>query len=209
MTKPALLVTGFGPFPGVPVNPSERLARRVASLPRLRRSLGAQPCLLVLRTAYEAIPAQLEPALREAPAAILMFGVAKRARRVRVEVRARNRASRLFPDASGHVARRLTLEAGGPDERRCREAEKMLAGLRRSGLRVVRSQDAGRYLCNAAYFRALREEIPVVFLHIPPLPDPNRPGRPGLRRRRTALDALAEAAATAALLLTRRGTRRR
>jgi pyroglutamyl-peptidase len=128
---------------------------------------------------------------------------------VRVEVRALNRASRLFPDASGRVARHLALEAGGRPERRCREAGRVLAGLRRSGLGAVRSQDAGRYLCNAAYFRALREDIPVVFLHIPPAPDPNRPGRRDLRRRRSALDGLAEAVAAAAVLLMRRDTRRR
>ncbi|WP_442919159.1 hypothetical protein [Methylobacterium sp. Leaf118] len=35
-----LLVTGFGPFPRVPDNPSARVARRLAALPRLRLVLA-------------------------------------------------------------------------------------------------------------------------------------------------------------------------
>jgi pyroglutamyl-peptidase len=39
------------------------------------------------------------------------------------------------------------------------------------------SRDAGRYLCNAAYYRALQAGTPVLFIHIPKSPDPWRPGR--------------------------------
>lgn len=164
-----LLVTGFGPFPKVPVNPSEIVARRLAAHPRLRRLLGGPPRLLVLPTAYDAIPENLVPALAQRPAAILMFGVATRAKRVRVEMRAINRASRLFPDASGRVAARLTLEADGPSQRRSMASIKILKRLRDRGASSVLSHDAGRYLCNASYYRALREKCPVLFLHIPPL----------------------------------------
>lgn len=165
-----LLVTGFGPFPRVPVNPSAELAGRIAADPRLRRLLGTPPRLLILRTAYDAIASMLEPALAERPDAVLMIGVAGRTSRVRVETRAVNRASRLFPDASGRVAGGLALERDGPALRRARAAARVLVALRRSGLAAVPSRDAGRYLCNAASYRALAEPCPVVFLHIPPLP---------------------------------------
>jgi len=187
-----LLVTGFGPFPRVPVNPSAELAARIAGDPRLRRLLGKPPRLLILRTAYEAIPAMLEPALSQHPDAVLMIGVAGRARRVRVETRALNRASRLFPDASGRVAGRLALDRDGPAIRRSAPAARVLVALRRRGLAAKSSRDAGRYLCNASYFRALAESCPVVFLHIPPLP---RVGR------RTTLDLWTQAGVEAALAL--------
>ena len=186
-----LLVTGFGPFPGVPVNPSAVVARRLGELARRHGLAGGDVRVLILPTAYGAIPTLLEAALAEAPGAVLMLGVARRATRVRVETRARNRASRLFPDASGTVARCLTLAAGGPAERRTGAAGPALATLRRSGIAAIPSQDAGRYLCNAAYYRGLAEGIPVLFVHIPPLP---RAGRPGpLRRGKAPVEALAAA----------------
>lgn len=189
-----LLVTGFGPFPGMPRNPSAALARNLAALPRLRLALGAAPDLLVLPTRYAAIPALLEPALARRPAAILMLGVAGRATRPRIEVRARNRASRLFPDASGRRAADPRLDPHGPPERRSAAVATALAALRRSGVPAMRSQDAGRYLCNAAYYRALAEGCPVLFVHIPPVPRTRRPsaGRPA-RRNLAAPDLAAVA----------------
>lgn len=199
-----LLITGFGPFPGVPANPSGHLARRVGALSRMRRIRGGPPRVLVLPTAYDAIPETLVPALVDRPAAILMIGVALRSTRPRVEFRARNRASRLFPDASGCIAGRLSLEPDGPAERRSPHARAALARLRREGVAAIRSQDAGRYLCNAAYYRALAEGCPVLFLHIPPFPKPGRARKPGGLRRRSSVDALADAVAEVALVLLRR-----
>ncbi|NEU13189.1 peptidase C15 [Methylobacterium sp. BTF04] len=184
-----VLITGFGPFPGVPVNPSAMLARRLGASPRLRTLTGGQVRVRILTTAYRAIADELTPALAEGPAAVLMIGVAGRAKRVRVEVRARNRVSRLFPDASGRIATGLTLDADGPDERRAPVAAKALAALCRNGVAAIRSQDAGRYLCNASYYWALAEGVPVLFLHIPPVPRKARPGRPKRRPGGAALEA--------------------
>jgi pyroglutamyl-peptidase len=174
---PRLLVTGFGPFPGVALNPSGFVAARVGASARLRRAPGGPPRAVVLRTAYAALDDALAPLLAEGPLAVLMIGVAGRARRVRVEVRAANRASRLMPDAGGAPARRLTLDPHGPAGRHAgTAARKAEAILRRAGLPVRVSRDAGRYLCNAAYYRALALPCPVLFLHIPK-PPPVRPRR--------------------------------
>ncbi|WP_280137226.1 peptidase C15 [Methylobacterium sp. Leaf108] len=183
-----LLVTGFGPFPGMPVNPSAILARRLAAHPRLRR-LAVSPYVLILPTAYAAIATHLEPALAARPCAILMIGVAARARRVRVESRAVNRASRLFPDASGRVSARLCLEPMGPAARTSPVAAFVLRRLRERGVAAIASRNAGRYLCNATYFRALHAGCPVVFLHVPP------------QRRDRSADRLVDALADVALAL--------
>lgn len=182
--RPRLLIVGFGPFPRVPRNPSGVLAKRIAALPRLRFVLGGSPRLLVMRTAYAALSAELEPALAERPDAVLMIGLATRAKRMRVEFRARNRASRLFPDAGGRAAPRLALDPDGPAERRSPAAARALVSLRRCGLDAAASQEAGRYLCNAAYYRALAEGRPTLFLHIPPFPRSDRPRKAGGRRPR-------------------------
>jgi pyroglutamyl-peptidase len=141
--KPRLLVTGFGRFPGVSVNPSAEVARRVAASPRWRR-LGIEAEALVMPTAYAAIEAVLAPALAGGFDAVLMIGVAGRARHVRVERRAANRASLLSPDVE---RRRRTAPAlaPGPSHRASRAgATAALARLRRAGLPCRLSQDAGR-----------------------------------------------------------------
>jgi pyroglutamyl-peptidase len=164
--RPRLLVTGFGPFPGIPRNPSAEIARRVAASPRWRR-LGIAARCLILPTTYAVIDEHLDPALKEAPDAVLMIGVAGRAARVRIERRAVNRASLLLPDAAGRRPTALTL-SDCASARVGRAAPVMVrAILRRHAIPCGISQDAGRYLCNAAYYRALAAPVPVLFVHIP------------------------------------------
>jgi pyroglutamyl-peptidase len=166
---PRLLVTGFGPFPGVAVNPSAEIARRVAASPRWRR-LGVEARALVLPTAYSSIEQVLAPALREGHDAVLMIGVASRARRIRIERRAANRASILAPDASGKRGAGLTFGTGEAFRLAAPSVRPLLHWLRRHRLACAVSQDAGRYLCNASYYAALAESAPVLFLHIPKPP---------------------------------------
>ncbi len=218
MSRGHILVTGFGPFPGVPRNPSAALARAVGRLGR-NGIAGSPVRVLVLPTSYAAIPALLEPALAEGPAAVVMIGVARRAKRLRVEFRALNRASRLFPDASGRMPTTMALDPQGPARRGAAMAARALAGLGRAGIAAVPSVDAGRYLCNASYFRALAEPCPVLFLHIPPDPParpaghgkPARNGKPArhvARKRRSPSARLPRAVAEVARLLLVAGRRR-
>jgi pyroglutamyl-peptidase len=179
-----LLVTGFGPFPSMPRNPSTALARAVAYSPRWRLQ-GVEAQALILTTAYATLPGELDPALAERPDAVLMIGVAGRSKSVRIEWRATNRRSTLFPDNAGERAEIPTKAEGRPVRRTSLPAHKLLLALRRHGLPSHLSRNAGRYLCNASYFRALETGLPVVFVHIPRNPDPTRPLR-GAGPRRTA-----------------------
>jgi pyroglutamyl-peptidase len=198
---PRLLVTGFGPFPGIPKNPSAVVAAKVAASVRWR-TFGFDVRVALLSTRYAALERELLPAIREhAPDALLMIGVAGRAREVRVETRGRNRVSLLLPDAAKVRPRRLTL-AGGPSFRTSRAApRRQVATLRRHGFRTRASTDAGPYLCNASYFTALDQPIPVLFVHIP------KPGRalvgPRARTRWDWHDRLAAALADVAIDLIR------
>jgi pyroglutamyl-peptidase len=181
-------------------NPSAELARRVAASPRWRR-LGIAAQSLILPTTYAALNQVLEPALRrEAPHAVLMIGVAGRSRQVRIEDRAVNRTS-LLPDAAGRRPRGLTL-AKGPASRRLRLSPVPLrAVLRGHGIPCRISQDAGRYLCNAAYYQALANPPPVLFIHIPKPPTATRKRQAvGVPRRLSWRDALSAALVDAAVL---------
>jgi pyroglutamyl-peptidase len=174
--SPRLLVTGFGPFPGIPRNPSAVVAGKIAGSVRWR-SLGFDVRVAVLSTTYAALERELMPALSEhAPDALLMIGVAGRAREVRVETRGRNRVSLLLPDAAKVRPARLALAKGPPFRTSAAKPARQVETLRRHGFRTRASIDAGPYLCNASYFTALDRKIPVLFVHIP------KPGRAVSRR---------------------------
>jgi pyroglutamyl-peptidase len=167
-----LLVTGFGPFPRMKRNPSEGLARRLAADPRWRR-LGIEVRALVMETSWAAIERDLLPAIHAfAPDVVLMLGVAGRRKRVAIETRALNRVTRLMPDAQGRVGEKLAYRAGEARELRSHAPHlAMMQALRERGVPSYLSRDAGRYLCNAAYYEALRKaassQFSVVFIHIP------------------------------------------
>ena len=171
-----LLVTGFGPFPSMPRNPSAALARAVAASPRWHlHDVAARA--VILTTAYAALRAELDPALAAGADAVLMIGVAGRARTIRVETRATGRRSTLFADVAGETADAEAARAS-PSARRTRVGTtEALRALRRRGVPARLSRDAGRYLCNAAYLRALARPAPTLFVHVPKPAGRARPAR--------------------------------
>ncbi|QTL02361.1 peptidase C15 [Aquabacter sp. L1I39] len=178
-----ILICGFGPFPGVPRNPSETAARDLA---RLRRPLlGAlHRHVEILPTRWDALPHLADTLRSVRPDAVLLLGVAARRRVVNVEMRAVNVAS-AFPDAARRHAPQRAVQPGGPDVRVTRACVPHLVHkLRQAGLKAAPSRDAGRYLCNGAYFTALsvlaEARVPVVFVHLPGRAPGARAGR--LRR---------------------------
>ena len=85
-----ILVTGFGPFPGAPFNPTGPLVKRLA---RLRRPGLANVTIVshIFPTSYAAVDRDLPKLLaKHKPDALLMFGLAPRAKTIRIETRARN-----------------------------------------------------------------------------------------------------------------------
>jgi pyroglutamyl-peptidase len=189
-----LLVTGFGPFPGVRVNPTTALAQAVAD------RLGgprAKVRALILPTTYGTGLPLLRQALTEfQPEALLMLGLAARARKVRVECFARGRSSQLAPDASGKAAARVEAPSPSLPVKARGDVHVALASLRRAGIGARLSHSAGRYLCNAGYISALTHPAiagrPVIFIHIP-WPRGARPGnwRPDPDRLAAALADIA------------------
>jgi pyroglutamyl-peptidase len=165
-----VLITGFGPFPGAPFNPSAALAKALAR--RRRPALaGIERATHIFATTYASVDRDLPKLFAQKPDIVLMFGVAGRRRRLCIETRARNAVSLLFPDASGHRPLRGVIKLHGPATLTGNAPLARLAGAagRQSGL----SRDAGRYLCNYVYWRALeqvRGNRPLVqFVHIPPV----------------------------------------
>jgi pyroglutamyl-peptidase len=197
--KRTVLVTGFGPFPGAPFNPSGPLVRELARRrnPDLR---DVQIIPHVFTTSYDSVDREL-PALiaQHRPDILLMFGLANSSGHVRIETQARNVLSAL-PDASGRIPASSAIQPGAPATQPvCADSDALLRAARRGRIAVRLSHDAGGYLCNYLYWRALdkaaRPDGPalVAFIHIP---DTRRkPLRRGQRRRVTRGDLLGSATA--------------
>ena len=107
-----ILITGFGPFPGAPFNPTEALVRRLGA--RRRPALAdVRRIVHVFPTSYAAVDRDLPGLLaRHQPDVLLMFGLAARTPFVRIETRACNAVSRLFPDAGGRLIKSGRIRPG-------------------------------------------------------------------------------------------------
>lgn len=168
MPRPRLLLTGFGPFPGAPRNPTAEIVGRLAR----RADLGsrAEVVARVLPVTWAAIAAFPDAIAEIDPDALLLLGLARRAREIRVERFAAARAQVAAVDAAGMRPPVGGLADGGPPRRAVTAPARAIAGAIAATGRPVRlSDDAGGYLCNALLRRALATagDRPVAFLHLP------------------------------------------
>jgi pyroglutamyl-peptidase len=180
-----LLVTGFGPFPGAPFNPTTPLVKRLA---RIRRPGLADVRIVghVFSTSYAAVDRELPQLIaHHRPDALLMFGLATRAKRVRIETRARN-ALALLPDVKGATVHKAKIAPGGPASLTMpAPMMRLLSAARTSRVPTILSRDAGRYLCNYLCWRAAEAAATkggprlAAFIHVPPVARVQRPRRPG------------------------------
>ncbi|MHA7772089.1 pyroglutamyl-peptidase I [Roseibium sp. M-1] len=174
-----ILVTGFSPFPGAPVNPTERLMRRLPARLGVHKS-GVRFVFHVLPTTWagrQEVTEWLRQELR--PDAIVHFGVDGSRRTVNIETRAVNKAIRVRPDALGLSPARPELAAG---TERVRAATLPACALRSAaeagGAPARLSTNAGTYLCNATLWDSIGSGIPSIFVHVPALPKGPRDTRP-------------------------------
>jgi len=173
--KLRILVTGFGLFPGAPYNPTQPL---VARLMRLRRPAFTDVDLssYIFPVTYQAVDRELPIALAQhRPHALLMFGLAGRTGYVRVETRARNAVTMLWPDAAQTRARKGSIADGADTQRFGPHTARLLRAAKGAGLDARASRDAGSYLCNYLSWRAIDAVNAgngprlAAFVHIPPL----------------------------------------
>jgi len=174
-----ILLTAFGPFPGIPVNATAVLVPRLAQ--RLRRLAAARSPLLstaaisvhttTLPTEWQRGPDRAESVIRRLhPDLVLHFGVSALASGFVIERVGRN-VCQPHPDAAGNLPPSTTL---GPASTRdaALPVDAICERLSATGLPVSSSTDAGGYLCNAVLYRTLSLPIGVRppmagFVHIP------------------------------------------
>ena len=196
--KLRILITGFGPFPGAPFNPTQPLVTRLL---RLRRPALDDIELSghIFPVTYQAVDRELPQLLAKyRPQAVLMFGLASRTAHVRIETRARNAVTTRWPDADRTRARKGSITSGADAVLFGPHTMKLLRAADSTGIDARASRDAGSYLCNYLSWRAIEatsgETGPrlAAFVHIPLLARDSAPQRKGETHRIT-LDELVDA----------------
>ena len=181
-----ILITGFGPFPGAPFNPTQPL---VARLLRLRRPAFSDVEFIahIFPVTYKAVDRELPALLGQyRPQALLMFGLASRTPHVRIETRARNAVTTLWPDADHTQVRKGSISGSTDAMMFGAHAAKLLRASLGTGVDARASRDAGSYLCNYLSWRAIEasDSDPgprlAAFVHVPLV------ARQGISRRKDA-----------------------
>jgi pyroglutamyl-peptidase len=186
--KISILITGFGPFPGAPFNPTTPLVKR---LMQLRRPAFDEVKLTshIFHVTYDTVDRELPKLIATTrPQALLMFGLADRTAHLRVETRARNAVTTLIADADRRRARKGSIVEGADAKRFGPHTEKLLRAALATGIDARPSRDAGSYLCNYLSWRAIEAvnkgaDLRLAsFVHVPLIPRNGDTRRKGMSR---------------------------
>jgi pyroglutamyl-peptidase len=174
---PRILITGFGPFPGAPYNPTGPLVERLL---HLRRPAFETITRIghVFPVTYAAVDRELPDLIaRHRPDALLMFGLASRTPFIRIEARARNTVTQIWPDAAHTAVRSRMIATGAASTRRFGpHTRHLLHAALATGVDARSSLNAGAYLCNYLGWRAIEATQAAggprlaAFIHVPLVP---------------------------------------
>lgn len=171
--RSTILLTGFGAFPGVPVNATAMLVPRVEQAAREafpeHEVIGE-----VLPVHWEEAPARLKTLIaRRNIAAVLHLGVSPEARGFQLELVGRNRQDQRA-DVAGMFPQTEHVIAAGPDILATTlPVERIAARLLGCGYPCETSDNAGSYLCNTLLYHSLTaawdspEPYLAGFIHVP------------------------------------------
>jgi pyroglutamyl-peptidase len=168
-----VVITGFGPFPGAPFNPTMPLVRALMQLRRPALN-DVELTAHLFHVSYQTVDRELpELITRVRPQAMLMFGLANRTSHLRIETRARNAVTTVFPDADGNRARNGAIVSAADALPFGSHTASLLRAALTTGIDARLSHDAGRYLCNYLSWRAIEAtQKPggprlAAFVHVP------------------------------------------
>lgn len=173
-----MLLTGFEPFGGCAVNPSQRVAAALDGVVVAGRRIRS----LTLPCRFGEAFAVLQQALRrENYGLVICLGLAEKRRAITPESLARNRVDARIPDNAGRQPRRQPVRRDGPATLRSGlPVAEIAAALRAAGLPARVSRSAGRFVCNELFYRlmdsrAVRSGVRAGFIHVPLMRSGRRP----------------------------------
>jgi pyroglutamyl-peptidase len=173
-----VLVTGFQPFGGSPVNPSAELVARLADQGAPGCEVRAMVLPVVGGTAAGSARAMLDVALDALrPDAVVMFGEAHVRGEISIERVAVNLRDYSIPDNVGGLAHDEPVVPGAPDALfTALPVRHMMEAALMAGVPCGLSMTAGTFLCNEVMFHVLErrartgEPAFAGFVHVPQLP---------------------------------------
>jgi pyroglutamyl-peptidase len=161
-----VLVTGFEPFGGSAVNPSQQLVA----------ALDGEVATAVLPVSYARADDALRAAIRAVdPDVVVCFGQAERAA-ISIERFALNLDGSESADNDGATSAGEIDAAGPVAYRSTLPVDELVAALRADGIPAAASRDAGGFLCNHVFYTLMREleqsrpRSIGGFVHVPMLP---------------------------------------
>ena len=170
MQAPLAIVTGFGSFVTVTLNPSEKVAHILESEPPSNAEVRALELPVSFARAKPSLDAFLADLPRN-PAVLLGLGVHKKGF-FRLESRARRIMDSAKPDNDGQFAKDVP-SLGEIELETSFDVEQFKPLLEHEDLAPpIVSHEAGGFVCERTYYALLeageRLGIPALFLHIPP-----------------------------------------
>jgi pyroglutamyl-peptidase len=171
----SILVTGFGPFGLHDVNASWVAVKELESLWK-DRSSDLQSCTLKTReipVVYSYVSNSLHQVYKDCrPSLCVHVGVSPY-KIIKLERRGKNHGYKHL-DVDGQCPVKGSCVESGPVEITTQfDLEAICESLSGKEVEFGISEDAGRYLCDFIYYKALHlHECPVVFVHVPPLEKP-------------------------------------
>lgn len=169
-----MLITGFEPFGGSAVNPSQKV---IDALPDGVTGIKIIPVLLPVDR--DRGPAGLLAALAsQQPDAVICLGEAAGRYAISIERVAINLLDFRIPDNSGHqVVDEQVVPGGPPAYFVTLPVRHIQESIQKQGIPVELSLSAGAYLCNQVLYQLLHHlsitgvNIPAGFIHLPALPE--------------------------------------
>jgi pyroglutamyl-peptidase len=170
-----LLLTGFEPFGGSSLNPSQQIANSLDG----KTMFGVNIRGVVLPVDYQKGPAGLIKALETAHYdGILSLGEASRRSSISIERVAVNLMDYPIPDNNGKTLVDTPVQLDGPAAYfSTLPVRIILERLLAEGIPAELSLSAGTYLCNQLFYALLHHldisnsKIPAGFIHLPALPE--------------------------------------
>lgn len=168
-----ILLSGFEPFGGSSVNPSQRIVEAIAS----RGVAGIEIVPLLLPVVGGVAPRRLRSAMKACgPAAVLCLGESAKASSIVVERIAVNLRDYRLADNRGRVVKESPVVRGAPAAYFATVPVRAIVdSIRKSGVPAELSLSAGTFLCNEVMFALLHATagsgVRGGFIHVPQLPE--------------------------------------
>ena len=168
-TRPRILLTGFEPFGGDPLNPSVLICQALHGQDVGHATVHAVELPCVFGRALQALDAALTAT---SPVLVLALGLATGRAEISVERVAINVDDARIPDNAGAQPVDVPVVEGGPAAWfSTLPVKAIVAALREAGLPAAVSQTAGTFVCNHVFYglqhRLAGSGVRSGFIHVP------------------------------------------